>query len=91
MSQYLLDFKHFSIPDHHAKHPCGSNEIYDDNINSYSCRCQADFTGEKCETKIDDCNQDPCKNYGTCTDGVNSYSCDCQEGFTGDNCEIYNK
>ena len=62
---YLLEFRSFSIPYHCSQNPCGSNEICDDNIDSYSCVCKPDFTGEKCKTKIDDCDGDPFKNYAT--------------------------
>ena len=39
--------------------------------------------GERCETNIDDCNEDSCINGGICEDGINSYSCKCIEGFEG--------
>ena len=41
------------------------------------------FTGDTCETNIDDCSPNPCKNEGTCTDMVNDFSCDCADGYTG--------
>ncbi len=52
-----------------------------------ACECDVGWTGDECETDIDDCASDPCQNGGTCTDGVNSYICDCASGFSGDNCE----
>ena len=52
--------------DPHAKKPCGNNGDCDDNIDSYSCRCQPDFTGTNCETQIDDCIGIICENNGTC-------------------------
>ena len=67
--------------------PCNSNEICDDNIDSHSCRCHADFTGRNCETKIDDCAGNPCKNNGACVDGINSFTCRRLNGFTGTRCE----
>jgi hypothetical protein len=53
-----------------------------------SCVCDPGYTGDSCETNIDDCNPNPCQNGGTCTDGVDSYSCDCAEGYSGENCEF---
>ena len=70
-----------------AEKPCGNNGECDDNIDSYSCRSQPDFTGPNCETRIDDCEADPCQNSGTCLDDINSYICNCTCGFGGDICE----
>ena len=60
----------------------------ENNIDSYSCRCEPDHTGTNCETKIDDCAGEPCENGGTCTDGVNMFTCSCVPGITGRRCEI---
>ena len=51
------------------------------------CTCADGYSGDLCETNIDDCDPNPCQNGGTCYDGVASYLCQCAEGFTGDNCE----
>ncbi|XP_019636960.1 PREDICTED: fibropellin-1-like [Branchiostoma belcheri] len=53
----------------------------------FVCACPAGFTGQVCETDIDECESTPCQNGGICTDRVNSYVCDCPDGYTGDNCE----
>ncbi|XP_077863615.1 uncharacterized protein LOC100367658, partial [Saccoglossus kowalevskii] len=45
------------------------------------------YTGNQCETDIDECKDNPCRNGGECQDGVNSYTCDCISGFEGNNCE----
>ena len=66
--------------------PCEYKSLVTDQ-NSYSCVCKEGFTGEKCETNIDECEGVICKNNGTCKDGINSFSCICAEGFTGDKCE----
>ncbi|XP_060587615.1 neurocan core protein-like isoform X2 [Ruditapes philippinarum] len=53
------------------------------------CDCSDNgFTGEFCETNIDDCATDPCDNNGTCVDGINNYTCTCQPDTTGRNCEL---
>ncbi len=53
-----------------------------------SCECDAGWTGDDCETDIDDCASNPCQNGGACTDGVDSYTCDCSgTGYVGDDCE----
>lgn len=33
---------------------------------SYTCSCPKDFTGDRCETKINDCDSNPCMNGGSC-------------------------
>ncbi|KAI0226717.1 hypothetical protein LSAT2_022828 [Lamellibrachia satsuma] len=58
-----------------------------DEVNVYSCTCVAGYTGDRCETDINECSSDPCMNGGTCTDEVNAYSCTCVAGYTGDRCE----
>ncbi|TKS77601.1 Prolow-density lipoprotein receptor-related protein 1 [Collichthys lucidus] len=48
------------------------------------CRCQASYTGERCE--INQC-RDYCKNGGTCTAShTGAPTCRCPKGFTGPNC-----
>ena len=34
------------------------------------CECKAGWTGEHCETNINDCSEDLCQNGGTCTVSV---------------------
>ena len=33
----------------------------------FECDCNAGYTGEQCDTDIDDCDPSPCENGGTCT------------------------
>jgi len=47
-----------------------------------------DFSGETCESIINNCDPNPCLNEGTCTDDINSFECECKEGFSGDTCGI---
>ena len=51
--------------------------------------CSPDFTGERCETAIDDCvgPLSNCSGNGQCVDGVGTFTCDCQPGYTGEYCE----
>ncbi|XP_031559899.1 neurogenic locus Notch protein-like isoform X3 [Actinia tenebrosa] len=55
--------------------------------NTHRCECKLGFTGEQCQTNIDDCASNPCQNGGSCHDQVNSYRCTCATGFTGAECQ----
>ena len=50
------------------------------------CACVQGFTGQFCETNIDDCASSPCLNNGTCVDGINNYYCLCQDKFMDKTC-----
>ncbi|PAV83769.1 hypothetical protein WR25_24907 [Diploscapter pachys] len=61
-----------------------------DDEGAYSCRCHPKYTGNDCETPVDDpCLAEPCENNGTCIADPNTlnYKCKCLEGYHGTNCE----
>ena len=47
----------------------------------YLCQCMSGFSGDNCETNIDDCVDHTCESYQYCFDGVNDYTCDCPIGL----------
>ena len=51
------------------------------------CQCVTGYTGNKCETEINECVSNPCRNGATCVNLVNAYKCNCANGFTGTNCD----
>ena len=65
--------------------PCINGQCTD-KVNGYECICTAGYTGNNCDSNINDCLPDPCIN-GQCTDKVNGYECICTDGYYGKNCE----
>ncbi|XP_053266945.1 brevican core protein [Pleuronectes platessa] len=51
------------------------------------CVCAPGYTGQHCETDVDECESNPCLNGATCLDGVNSFTCLCLPSYAGELCE----
>ncbi|XP_044030322.1 versican b [Siniperca chuatsi] len=52
-----------------------------------TCMCAPGYTGQHCETDVDECQSNPCLNGATCLDGVNSFTCLCLPSYAGELCE----
>ena len=62
-----------------------------DEIEGYTCVCEAGYTGQNCQHQVDFCADQPCKNGGTCTNGENSFTCSCRPGYASSpTCDIEN-
>ncbi|XP_059152294.1 sushi, von Willebrand factor type A, EGF and pentraxin domain-containing protein 1-like isoform X2 [Physella acuta] len=53
-----------------------------------TCLCAPGYTGDSCESDVQDCIPNICQNDGLCVEGVNQFTCTCQPGFTGQYCEM---
>ncbi|XP_077978838.1 uncharacterized protein LOC144434258 [Glandiceps talaboti] len=74
--------------DHCDPNPCQNGGTCTNLPSSYTCECEAHYTGDNCESQpVDHCDPNPCQNGGTCTNLPASYTCECEAGYTGDNCE----
>ncbi|XP_030853956.1 protein crumbs homolog 1 isoform X2 [Strongylocentrotus purpuratus] len=71
-----------------ASSPCQNGGNCTDQWNAFICICLPGFTGDYCETNIDECDPDPCQFSSTCFDLVNGYNCSCAPGYEGTNCGV---
>ena len=65
---------------------CSNNGICIQSDTGFTCVCMCDFTGDTCETRIDNCEGVDC-NSGTCVDGVEMFTCQCDPGYSGVLCD----
>ncbi|RDD40666.1 Deleted in malignant brain tumors 1 protein, partial [Trichoplax sp. H2] len=54
--------------------------------NGYNCTCSSGWTGQQCESGINECASNPCSANATCVDQHLGYSCRCPQGYYGNNC-----
>ena len=64
----------------------GNGECSMDAMGNFHCTCDLGFTGELCQTNIDDCVGVNCSGNGECFDGVNDFMCECISGYGGPLC-----
>nr|XP_058952791.1 neurogenic locus notch homolog protein 1-like [Pocillopora verrucosa] len=78
---------HYSIASPCFKWPCQNNgkcaAQYEKN--SYVCVCAKGYTGEHCETDMDECSASiwPCDVNANCQNTYGSHKCSCKSGFYG--------
>ncbi|XP_063966506.1 protein crumbs homolog 1-like [Lytechinus pictus] len=75
-------------PDVCSSSPCLNGGNCTDQWNAFACICIPGYTGDYCETDINECDPDPCQFDSTCFDLVNGYNCSCRPGYEGTNCSI---
>ncbi|XP_068760013.1 mucin-like protein [Montipora capricornis] len=65
---------------------CANGGLCVDGVNNYSCICPVGYTGDLCETDIDECSTSShnCDVKAVCTNTKGSYVCTCKSGYSGD-------
>ncbi|XP_069022574.1 protocadherin Fat 3a isoform X8 [Embiotoca jacksoni] len=53
----------------------------------FTCSCNPQYTGGRCEVEITACVPNPCQNGGVCKPIGNAFLCSCRRGFRGLTCE----
>ena len=53
---------------------------------AFTCACADGYSGDTCETDVNECDPNPCANGGVCHDKVAAFECECAAGWTGDTC-----
>ncbi|KAL3860366.1 hypothetical protein ACJMK2_010502 [Sinanodonta woodiana] len=75
-----------------GKHPCTSSPCVHGTCvrtgtDSFSCICMNGYSGQMCDSDVDECAANPCAR-GTCNNTQGSYYCKCPLGYTGQFCGI---
>ena len=68
-------------------HDCDANASCTDTIGSYTCECDAGYSGDGLNCSNDnECtdNTDNCDANASCTDTEGSFTCSCNDGYSGD-------
>ncbi|XP_052772722.1 protocadherin Fat 4-like isoform X2 [Mya arenaria] len=75
------------VVDECVSSPCGENaQACNPLLNDFKCVCKHGWTGQLCQTNIDECDGKVCGNGGDCVDGIAMHTCNCSHGWQGENC-----
>ena len=74
---------------HTDVNPCGETGVCSNLQNGYKCSCMPGYTGENCETRINNCADDMCQNDSQCVTLLDSYICICKTGTIGQFCQKF--
>ena len=67
---------------------CSDQGTCTNDLDSYTCVCNAGYTGADCDVDIDECllMERVCSGHGNCSHGIASFTCSCYLGYTGQRC-----
>jgi hypothetical protein len=68
--------------------PCLNGATCSNTVNgSVHCTCPTGYSGNLCQTNINECASTPCQHGGVCTDGIGNFTCNCTTGYSGRLCQ----
>ncbi|KAK3591032.1 hypothetical protein CHS0354_013096, partial [Potamilus streckersoni] len=72
----------------HGDSVCNNNGTCYNTPGSFNCKCYVGFTGNNCETDVDECKgpTNACSGHGICSNNLGSFICYCRDGYTGHIC-----
>lgn len=82
----------FSDIDECAGGPCEHGGTCIDLVGGFRCECPPEWTGDVCQTDVDECESNPasklgpCINANACHNTPGAFTCSCQEGWGGMTC-----
>ncbi|XP_035478706.2 protocadherin Fat 3a isoform X9 [Scophthalmus maximus] len=75
-------------PDACLQQPCRNGATCNSlSSGGFSCSCNPQYSGGRCEVEITACVPNPCQNGGVCKPIGNAFLCSCRRGFKGLTCE----
>eukprot|EP01050_Picozoa_sp_SAG11_P028019 SAG11_NODE_7328_length_1160_cov_1.197926_2_plen_183_part_01 len=82
-----------------SSEPCQNNGVCSEGDSGYDCECADGFTGDSCQTDINECASSPCENDAVCAESSTTdtvlpdlYTCTCEAGYEhgddADHCQV---
>ena len=88
LTDFTGDFCQFNAENCNGAVCSGQNSVCIRRDEAYTCGCSPGYTGDDCESLVDQCINVTCSGNGVCQSMLDGPVCVCEAGFTGDWCEV---